>query len=243
MRHGITEPGILEPGITKPATPRPALSIVIPARNEAQHIVASLQPLQGYRPQVEIILVDGGSSDNTAALASPLCDRVLPSPPGRARQMNLGASAARADALLFLHADTQLPPGFVHRVQNSLTAGHRWGRFDVRLEPGSPLLRLIAWMMNQRSRLTGVCTGDQGIFVQRQLFAELGGYADLPLMEDIELSKRLRRHGRPACLQPALCTSSRRWQQHGTLRTVVLMWWLRALYWLGVSPHRLAKWY
>ncbi len=220
----------------------PALSIVIPARNEAQHIVASLQPLQAYRPQVEIILVDGGSSDNTAALATPLCDRVLSSPPGRAWQMNLGANAARGDALLFLHADTRLPSDFVRRLLASL-AHHHWGRFDVRLVPGSALLRLVGWMMNQRSRLTGVCTGDQGIFVQRQLFAELGGYADLPLMEDIELSKRLRRYGRPACLQPALCTSSRRWQQHGTLRTVVLMWWLRALYWLGVSPQRLAKWY
>jgi len=221
----------------------PALSIIIPARNEAQQIVASLQPLQPYRPQVEIIVVDGGSSDNTAALAAPLCDQVLRSPPGRARQMNLGANAAQSSALLFLHADTQLPPDFARHIQLSLAAGHRWGRFDVRLVPGSRLLRVIGWMMNQRSRLTGVCTGDQGIFVENALFRELGGYPDIPLMEDIALSKRLRRHGRPACLQPALCTSSRRWQQHGTLRTVVLMWWLRALYWLGVSPHRLARWY
>ena len=221
----------------------PRLSIIMPARNEAKHIVASLLPLQSLRGELEIILVDGGSSDSTVALAEPLCDQVLHSPPGRARQMNAGATVASGETLLFLHADTQLPAGFLHLISLKVNAQEPWGRFDVKLEPSGALLRLVASMMNWRSRLTGVCTGDQGIFVQQRLFAELGGYADLPLMEDIELSKRLRQHGKPDCLQPALITSSRRWQQHGTLRTIVLMWWLRMLYWLGVPPHRLALWY
>lgn len=225
------------------STSLPRLSIIMPARNEAAHIVASLLPLQSLRGELEIIVVDGGSTDDTAALATPLSDQLLKSPPGRARQMNAGAAAASAETLLFLHADTQLPANFMQLIAQALGEEKRWGRFDVKLQPSSPLLHLVARMMNWRSRLTGVCTGDQGIFVQRRLFTELGGYADLPLMEDIELSKRLRRYNKPVCLQPALTTSSRRWQQHGTLRTVVLMWWLRALYWLGVSPQRLAKWY
>lgn len=225
------------------STSLPRLSIIMPARNEAAQIVASLLPLQSLRGELEIIVVDGGSTDNTAALAAPLCDQLLHSAPGRARQMNAGAAAASAEILLFLHADTQLPANFMQLIEQALGEEKRWGRFDVELQPSSPLLHLVARMMNWRSRLTGVCTGDQGIFVQRRLFTELGGYADLPLMEDIELSKRLRRYNKPVCLQPALTTSSRRWQQHGTLRTVVLMWWLRALYWLGVSPQRLAKWY
>ena len=219
------------------------LAIIIPARNEAAHIVGTLMPLQVLRSELEIIVVDGASTDNTAALAQPLCDQLLPSPPGRARQMNVGAAAANATTLLFLHADTQLPANFLQLISLGLNGEKHWGRFDVQLQPSSPLLRLVARMMNWRSRLTSVCTGDQGVFVQNALFRELGGYADLPLMEDIELSKRLRRYCKPACLHPALITSSRRWQQHGVLRTVVLMWWLRALYWLGVSPHRLAKCY
>lgn len=221
----------------------PHLSIIMPARNEAEHIVASLLPLQTLRGELEIILVDGGSSDSTVVLAEPLCDKVLHSMPGRARQMNAGAAAASGDTLLFLHADTSLPPGFMPLLGLQMSTHNHWGRFDVQLEPSTAALRLVGWMMNWRSRVTGVCTGDQGIFVQRCLFTELGGYADLPLMEDIELSKRLRRHGKPICLQPALHTSSRRWQQHGILRTIMLMWWLRALYWFGVSPRCLARWY
>ena len=221
----------------------PALSIIMPARNEAAHIVSSLQPLQALRGELEVILVDGGSTDNTVALAKGFCDQLLQSQPGRARQMNAGAAVARGSTLLFLHADTRLPDGFTRLIAQAVNKSQRWGRFDVQLAPASALLNTVAGMMNWRSRITGVCTGDQGIFVEHQLFTELGGYADIPLMEDIELSKRLRRHGKPVCLRPPLVTSSRRWQQHGTLRTIALMWWLSALYWLGVPPQRLAQWY
>lgn len=212
----------------------------MPVRNEAVGIRQTLAPLQALRGELEIILVDGGSTDATVERAGPLVDHILTSPPGRARQMNTGAAAASGDWLIFLHADTRLPVGFTAIIRQQVTD---WGRFDVQLEPASPLLRLVAWMMNQRSHLTGVCTGDQCLVVRRDVFQQLGGYADLPLMEDIELSKRLRRHSRPARLRPPLTTSSRRWQKHGVVRTIVLMWWLRLAYWLGVSPQRLARWY
>lgn len=220
------------------------LSLIIPACNEAANIKQTLLPLQDKRgAALEIILVDGGSTDATVELAQPLVDQLLHSPPGRARQMNAGAAVARGDWLLFLHADTRLPDNFSVLLQQAANNQADWGRFDVRLEPASPLLQGVAWMMNQRSRLTGVCTGDQAIFLRHSLFRQLNGYADIPLMEDIELSKRLRRHSHPARLRPALTTSSRRWQKHGILRTIVLMWWLRLAYWLGVSPQRLARWY
>ncbi|MBL4609295.1 MAG: glycosyltransferase family 2 protein [Pseudomonas sp.] len=342
------------------------LSVVIPVRNEAEGIAQVLGPLQALRDQLEIIVVDGGSDDDTATLAAPLADKVLASPPGRARQMNTGAAAATGEVLLFLHADTQLPEGFLGMIRAVIPApptvspappyvipakagiqtdvqqtkqSHRehsahphpsmdprlreddvggerevfspvsslskstvipaqagiqtdaqqtkepnrehsahphptmdprlreddvgvgtvipahagihfdlgvqylWGRFDVRLAPSSPTLRLVAWMMNQRSRLTGICTGDQAIFVRRDLFNRLGGYADIPLMEDIELSKRLKRISPPACIRQPLTTSSRRWQTRGVLSTIVLMWWLRLQYWAGVSPAKLVKKY
>ncbi|TVP88598.1 MAG: glycosyltransferase [Pseudomonadaceae bacterium] len=215
-------------------------SLIMPVRNEAAGICEVLAPLQALRGELEIILVDGGSTDATAERARPLVDQLLTSPPGRARQMNTGAAAASCDWLIFLHADTRLPPGFTDIIRQQVT---EWGRFDVRLAPSSTLLRLVAWMMNQRSHLTGICTGDQCLVIRRALFEQLGGYADLPLMEDIELSKRLRRHSRPARLRPPLTTSSRRWQQKGVIRTIVLMWGLRLAYWLGVSPQRLARWY
>ncbi|MEH6669267.1 TIGR04283 family arsenosugar biosynthesis glycosyltransferase [Halopseudomonas sp.] len=336
------------------------LSVVIPVRNEAEGIAQVLGPLQALRDQLEIIVVDGGSDDDTATLAAPLADKVLASPPGRARQMNAGAAAATGEVLLFLHADTQLPEGFVGMIRAVIPAPptvspappyvipappyvipaqagiqtdvqqtkepnrkhsahphptmdprvreddvevgtvipaqagiqangqqaqepnrdhsahphptmdprvreddvgvgtvipahagihfdlgvqYLWGRFDVRLAPSSPTLRLVAWMMNQRSRLTGICTGDQALFVRRDLFNQLGGYADIPLMEDIELSKRLKRISQPACIRQPLTTSSRRWQTRGVLRTIVLMWWLRLQYWAGVSPAKLVKKY
>ncbi|WP_339652016.1 TIGR04282 family arsenosugar biosynthesis glycosyltransferase [Halopseudomonas pelagia] len=340
------------------------LSVVLPVLNEAAGIVNALLPLQPVRDRIELLVVDGGSSDNSCELARPLADRVLVSGPGRARQMNVGAAAARGDVLLFLHADTQLPDGFVALIEaavfgqpaiaarpplppnpaiptpaipdpaipnsaipNSGTpnpatsptstststggsggpaaiaptqhstqaqphpqpptqtggsgglaaiaptqhstqaqphpqppiqtggsgglaaiaippnSAKLWGRFDVRLTPTSPLLNLVAWMMNQRSRLTGICTGDQAIFVRRDLFDQLGGYADIPLMEDIDLSHRLRKISSPACLRPPVTTSSRKWQKHGVWRTICLMWWIRLQYWAGVSPERLVRQY
>ena len=218
------------------------LSIIMPVRNEAAGIVDALTPLQPLRNELELILVDGGSSDDTVKLAAPLVDQLIQSAPGRATQMNAGAAPAKGDWLLFLHADTRLPDGFIDLLPKP-GSPHRWGRFDVRLSPSSPLLAVVAWMMNWRSRLTAVCTGDQAIFVERRLFNELGGYAPIALMEDIELSKRLRRHGRPLCLSERLTTSSRRWQQNGTLRTIALMWQLRLRYWLGADPRDLARRY
>ena len=233
------------------------LSVVLPVLNEAAGIIDALLPLQSVRDRAEIIVVDGGSRDNTCELARPLADHVLVSEPGRARQMNVGAAVASGDVLVFLHADTQLPLGFEELIRQALGSAHaanagilvdlesevQWGRFDVRLSPSSPTLSLVSWMMNQRSRLTGICTGDQAIFVRRDLFARLGGYADIPLMEDIELSRRLRKIARPACLRPALTTSSRKWQKHGVWRTIGLMWWIRLQYWAGVSPDRLVRQY
>ena len=218
------------------------LSFIIPVRNEAANIVATLAPLQALRGELELILVDGGSSDDTVALAAPLVDQLIQSAPGRATQMNAGAAIAQGEWLLFLHADTQLPTNFLELLP-AADAASQWGRFDVRLSPSSPMLRVVAWMMNWRSRLTGVCTGDQAIFVRRALFEQVGGYAPIPLMEDIELSKRLRRRGRPLCLHERLTTSSRRWQQNGTLRTIVLMWWLRWRYWRGAPVEKLAQRY
>nr|WP_245748210.1 TIGR04283 family arsenosugar biosynthesis glycosyltransferase [Halopseudomonas yangmingensis] len=219
------------------------MSIVMPVRNEAAGIVQALLPLQELRGALELIVVDGQSQDATRLLAQPLADQLLESSPGRARQMNTGAAAAQGDWLLFLHADTRLPDGFISLLQEAQDSGADWGRFDVQLEPSSALLRLVARMINLRSRLTGVCTGDQALFLRRRLFEQLGGYAEIPLMEDVELSKRLRRVSRPFCIATPLTTSSRRWQQHGTLRTILLMWQLRLLYWLGVAPERLAESY
>ncbi len=219
------------------------LSIVVPVRNEAATLPATLAPLQPWRERgVEIIVVDGGSDDGTPACAEGLADRVLASPPGRARQMNAGAAVAQGDVLLFLHADTRLPAGAAGLVAAALRNRH-WGRFDVRLSGSAWPLRVIERLMNLRSCLTGMATGDQAIFVRRAAFLTVGGYPDIPLMEDLALSKRLGRFGRPVCLRPPVITSSRRWESQGILRTVLLMWWLRLLWFLGVSPQRLVRRY
>ena len=169
---------------------------------------------------------------------------VIDSPPGRARQMNAGAAMVRyADRLLFLHADTRLPDGADEMVRAALARGHAWGRFDVTILGRPALLRVVAFLMNWRSRLTGIATGDQAIFVRADHFAALGGFADMPLMEDIDLSCRLRRTGPPACLRARVQTSGRRWETQGVWRTIMLMWGLRLAFWLGVSPSRLARAY
>jgi rSAM/selenodomain-associated transferase 2 len=220
------------------------LSIVVPVLNEAAGIVASLQRLTPLREAGhEVIVVDGGSADNTAALATPWADQVIHSPRGRALQMNAGAAVAQGEGLLFLHADTHLPAGADRLIAQALAQGARWGRFDVRIAGRAWMLRVVAVLMNQRSRWSGIATGDQAIFLQRQLFQQLGGYANLPLMEDIELSRRLRAHGAPACLRACVVTSGRRWEQRGVWRTIVLMWWLRWRYWRGADPQTLAQLY
>jgi len=226
---------------------KPVLSIVIPALNEAAGIEATLQALQPLRTRgVELVLADGGSSDATPALARPWVDAAVDAPRGRALQMNAGAAQARADVLLFLHADTRLPPladVLVLQAMQGPGGGARWGRFDVRIEGRPGMLRVVAWLMNLRSRLSGIATGDQAIFVTRQAFEQVGGFPVQPLMEDIEISRRLKRLGPPACLSARVCTSGRRWEQRGVWRTIVLMWRLRWRYWRGESPARLAEAY
>ncbi|KFX70152.1 glycosyl transferase [Pseudomonas taeanensis MS-3] len=222
----------------------PRLSVIIPARDEAQALPLLLANLAGLRAGgAELIVVDGGSRDATAALAVPCADQVLESSPGRARQMNAGAAVARGDYLWFVHADTQISAESIQCLLEVLAERPLWGRFDVRLSGHSLSLRLIGMMISLRSRLTGVASGDQGIFVARASFEALGGYADIPLMEDIELSRRLKKKARPRCLRPALLTSSRRWERHGVWRTVLLMWRLRLAYYCGASPARLARQY
>jgi rSAM/selenodomain-associated transferase 2/rSAM/selenodomain-associated transferase 1 len=217
------------------------LAIVVPVLNEAATLAARLEALAPLRARgAELLVVDGGSSDSTLAIAQPLADRVLRAPRGRASQLNAGACATRADGLLFLHADTQLPPNADHLIEQALQRGHRWGRFDVRIEGRHPLLPVVAWLMNQRSRLTGIATGDQAVFVQRRLFESVGGFAAMPLMEDIDLSQRLKAIEAPACLRERVTTSGRRWDQHGFWRTVLLMWRLRAAHALGADAHTLA---
>ncbi len=220
------------------------LSIVVPVLDEAAGISASLHalaPLRGLGH--EVIVVDGGSRDATPALAAPLADAVLASPRGRARQMNLGAAAARGGVLLFLHADTALPADAAGPLEQALASGARWGRFDVRISGRSAMLPVIAALMNARSRLTGIATGDQAIWVEAALFRQLGGYAELPLMEDIELSRRLRAVSPPSCLREQVLTSGRRWEQRGVWRTIFLMWRLRWLYWRGTPAEQLAQAY
>mgnify|MGYP001764077941 CR=1 FL=1 len=222
----------------------PVLSIVLPTLDEAAGIADTLHALQPLRERgAELIVADGGSSDGTAAIARPLADVVLQAPRGRALQMNAGAARARGPVLLFLHADTRLPPQADVLIAQALAAGADWGRFDVRIDGRHPMLRVVAALMNLRSRCTGIATGDQAIFVRRALFEHLGGYAPQPLMEDIELSRRLKRHGRPACLRTPVHTSGRRWEQRGVWRTILLMWRLRWRYWRGESPTRLAEAY
>jgi len=220
------------------------LSIIIPALNEAGCIRELLRQLQALRAQGhEVIVVDGGSCDATVALAQPLVDQLLPAPAGRALQMNIGAQAARGRVLWFVHADTRVPDKAAPVIIESVAHAAGWGRFDVRLSGDRLLLRLVERMMNWRSRFTGIATGDQGIFVTRELFERVGGFAALPLMEDIDLSRRLKHQQRPLCLRDTLTSSSRRWEQKGIVRTIALMWVLRLAYFLGVPPARLAMHY
>jgi rSAM/selenodomain-associated transferase 2 len=219
----------------------PWLSVIVPVLDEAATIAAQLGELVALRRQgAELLVVDGGSADGTARRARALADRVLDSVRGRAAQMNVGAAASRGEVLLFLHADTRLPLAAAGLIRAALAAGAAWGRFDVRIDGPQPLLRVVERMMNWRSRLTGIATGDQAVFVRREVFERLGGFPDLPLMEDIALAKRLKRVGRPACLRQPVLTSARRWQKHGVLRTILLMWRLRASYFFGADPRRLA---
>lgn len=222
---------------------KPHLSIIIPVVNEAGQIAVKLQALQPLRNRCQLLLVDGGSDDNSAKIAKPLVDQVLHSPRGRARQMNCGAAGAQADVLLFLHADTRLPDNALNLILQGVTDGYQWGRFDVSFDSPQPVFRLIAFMMNRRSRLTGIATGDQALFMTRQAYQAVVGFPDIALMEDIAVSTRLKKLGRPCCLTAKVVTSARRWQQHGVFKTILLMWWLRLSYFFGADPSDLVARY
>jgi rSAM/selenodomain-associated transferase 2 len=222
-----------------------ALSIIVPVLDEAGHITAALEALAPLRARgAEIIVVDGGSRDDTAALAKPFADLVLTGPRGRATQMNAGAAVARGAVFLFLHADTRLPADADRLIRDGLAqSGRAWGRFDVTIDGAHPLLPLVAASMNLRSRLTGITTGDQTLFVTRDAFTAAGGYPEIALMEDISFARSLKRVSRPLCLRTRVTTSGRRWESRGVLRTVLLMWRLRLAYFLGATPDDLARRY
>jgi len=219
------------------------ISVIVPALNEEGSIAGTLQSIVLLRPH-EIIVVDGGSTDSTVTICRQLGIRVVSSARGRARQMNLGALHASGDVLLFLHADTKLPGSALDDICRVLADPQvLGGRFDVRLEGKHWMLKLIGTMISLRSRVSGVATGDQAIFVRRQVFARLGGYPDLPLMEDIALSRALKRTGRVACLRTQVVTSARRWEAEGIWRTIFKMWALKSLYLWGISAHHLKRYY
>jgi len=224
------------------------ISVIIPALNEEKTIRQTLSCL----PTAEIleaIIVDGGSTDQTISIAEAFCAeasnaRIITAPVGRARQMNEGAKAGRGDILLFLHADTRLPTKAILMIEAALTdPAVVGGRFDVTFDSSSVWGTMISTFMNRRSRLSGIATGDQALFVRRRIFEQLGGFADIPLMEDIEFSRRLKRTGQMAALHQTVTTSFRRWEQQGPLRTILSMWVLRFMYWAGVNPTHLSRWY
>ncbi|MDE2117397.1 MAG: TIGR04283 family arsenosugar biosynthesis glycosyltransferase [Betaproteobacteria bacterium] len=223
------------------------LSIIIPVLNEAERLPGLLQHLASLC-DCEVIVVDGGSEDDSRQAASRAGARVISSKRGRARQMNAGAAAARGDILLFLHADTTLPSSAERAIEAAVRHGGRaneyaWGRFDVRITGCSLMLRVVAYLMNWRSRLTGIATGDQAIFMTRRAFDSVSGFPDQPLMEDIELSRRLLALSRPICLKDRVATSGRRWEAQGVWRTMWLMWRLRWAYWRGTDAAELARLY
>jgi len=219
------------------------ISIVIPVLNEAEHLATKLQALQGLRDRCQLVLADGGSNDDSPVIAESLVDKVILGPRGRAKQMNAGAELADADVLLFLHADTRLPDDAVGLISQAIAEGFHWGRFDVAFDNAKPIFKLIAFMMNQRSRLTGIMTGDQCLFVTRQAFSAVGGFPQIALMEDIAISSKLKKLGHPCCLKAKVLTSARRWQQHGIFKTILLMWRLRWAYFCGTDPDDLAMRY
>lgn len=220
------------------------VSIIIPVLDEASHLEEMLKHLQVFRENGhEIIVVDGGSSDSTIDIAKASVDHVVESGRGRSRQMNAGADIAEFDVFLFLHADTVLPENACEVILSSINDGFQWGRFNVRLSGKRIPFRIIEFFINWRSRLSAIATGDQAIFVKRDVFEGLEGFPDIPLMEDIAISKLLKRISKPMCLSNTVITSSRRWERYGIFYTVLSMWRIRFLYFIGVTPERLVKYY
>ncbi len=217
------------------------ISIIIPVLNEKEMIEKTLKTLQPLRARGhEVIVVDGGSSDDSVERTKPFADRVIITNKGRSRQMNEGTKIASGEILLFLHADTFLPEDADGEILGALQGRIGWGRFDISLSGKHPLLRVVEYLVNLRSRLTGIATGDQAIFVSRELFQSVHGFPDIDLMEDVALSKSLKQKGRPICLRKKVVTSSRRWEKNGILRTILKMWYLRLVYFLGADPNRLS---
>jgi rSAM/selenodomain-associated transferase 2 len=221
------------------------VSLIVPVLNEERLIYPLLTSLQQIKGQSsELVIVDGGSQDNTVPLAEKFADQVVISTRGRASQMNAGAAVATGEILLFLHADTQLPHDFLSVLADGfLDSGKQWGRFDVRLSGSHVLFRIIEFFMNWRSRISGIATGDQAIFVKRGVFRQIGGYPCLALMEDISMSKLLKKISRPYCTRSAVVTSSRKWETKGILGTVLLMWRVRLAFFFGADPDDLARIY
>ena len=221
------------------------LTIIMPVLDEGEAIAATLDALADLRALgTEVIVVDGGSRDATIQRARLRADRVISAPRGRALQMNAGAAKASGDVLLFLHADTRLPADADHVVLTGLErSGRAWGRFNVKIDGRSPLLRVVGFLMGLRSQITGIATGDQAIFARRDAFQAVGGFVEIPLMEDIALCKRLKRVSRPLCLRQCVVTSGRRWDRYGVFPTIRLMWRLRLAYFLGADPKELAQQY
>jgi rSAM/selenodomain-associated transferase 2 len=221
------------------------LSILIPVLNEEAQLASLLPLLQPARKAGhQVLICDGGSDDASLARAEPWVDKVISAGRGRARQMNEAAHHATGDVLVFLHADTRPPERFAEIILDAVgSSTDAWGRFDVRMDSERRVLRLVAGMMNLRSRWTGIATGDQALFVTRRLFARIDGFPKIPLMEDIAISKRLKEHSRPLCLRATVTTSARRWERDGAYTTIVNMWWLRLAYWMGADPADLAARY
>ncbi|MDH5631777.1 MAG: TIGR04283 family arsenosugar biosynthesis glycosyltransferase [Gammaproteobacteria bacterium] len=226
----------------------PAISIVVPVLNEIRVIKSLVEHLLSHQNNAcEIIIVDGGSHDGTLELLGQYVANdnisLVRATAGRANQMNAGARCCRGDVIVFLHADTRLPDDAMKQISRAILQGSEWGRFDVRFKEDRWLLKRVAFMMNLRSCLTGICTGDQAMFVRRDVFVMLDGFAPIMLMEDIEMSARLLGVGAPACIHESATTDARRWLNRGITRTVVQMWWLRWRYWRGAAPQRLAARY
>lgn len=223
------------------------IAIVVPVFNESlvlPRLISDLAKLKGgASSDFELVFVDGGSTDNTAALIQAAGLHVLNSPKGRAWQMNTGATQTTGDVLLFLHADTQLPQNAIKTIAACLVGGICWGRFDVRITGKPWMLAVVSRMMNWRSRLTGIATGDQAMFMTRSAYQAIGGFPELALMEDIEASRRLRQLSRPACIVSPVITSGRRWEARGVWTTIFLMWRLRWAYWRGENPQKLGELY
>jgi rSAM/selenodomain-associated transferase 2 len=220
------------------------LSAIVPMLNEAASIASTLGALRRGAPDAEIVVVDGGSIDSSVAIAQPLCDTLIGASRGRAHQMNAGARASHGDALVFVHADTLVPSSFAADIASALSdPAVVGGRFDVRLDSAALAYRVIGAMISLRSRISRTGTGDQAIFVRREVFDRLGGFPDLELCEDLEFARRLKRAGRIACLRARVTTSARRWNRDGVIRTIVRMWLIRAMYLMGVAPARLKRMY